>query len=171
MNQFVLIVFCSLISATISGERRAIYGPFFGKTRASKSFKDAKINMTLTDGAKSVQAANVGGVKSGVKGSSPVKRSICDTSRSASEFRLPSNVIPKHYNLELDIDLKTLTFTGKESIFIKFDKMRTRKAKDVIKLHSVELNLTKITLFLSTKSDQNGIEGQKNFTRVLFYRR
>lgn len=77
-----------------------------------------------------------------------------------SEFKLPPNVIPKHYNLELDIDLQTLTHRGKESIFLKFDRMKSRRQKDVIKLHSVDLNLTKVALYLNTKSKDGGIDGE-----------
>ena len=74
----------------------------------------------------------------------------CDIgSNRGTEYRLPSNVIPEHYDLELDIDLKTLTYTGKESITVNFFRTTNSKWKDSITLHSLQLNLTRVQLFLS----------------------
>ena len=74
----------------------------------------------------------------------------CDIgSDRGTEYRLPSNVIPEHYDLQLDIDLMTLTYTGKESIHVNFFRSTNSKWKDSITLHSLQLNLTRVQLFLS----------------------
>lgn len=143
--------------------------PTFGAKNSSDSDSSSSIKSYPND-----YGSKVGGVKSskggGVKGGSESeskRSSICDifgANQVASEFKLPPNVIPKHYNLELDIDLHTLTYRGQESIFLKFDRMKSRRQKDVIKLHSVDLNLTKVALYLNTKSKDSGIDGEYFYT-------
>ena len=143
--------------------------PTFGAKSSSDSDSSSSIK-SYSNG----YGSKVGGVKSskegGVKGASESeskRSSICDSigaNQVASEFKLPPNVIPKHYILELDIDLHTLTYRGNESIFLKFDRMKSRRQKDVIKLHSVDLNLTKVALYLNTKSKDSGIDGEYFYT-------
>lgn len=74
----------------------------------------------------------------------------CDIgSNRGTEYRLPSNVIPEHYDLLLDLDLNQLTYTGTESITLNFFRTNIPKWKDSITLHSLQLNLTRVQLFLS----------------------
>lgn len=64
------------------------------------------------------------------------------SSRTASAQRLPTNVIPTHYTLKLDPDLKTATFTGSEKIDVNI-----KQATNSITLNSAEIKFQSVVIF------------------------
>src|SRR5262249_25025465 len=56
-------------------------------------------------------------------------------------YRLPRTVVPSRYDLRLEPDLTTLTFTGDETIAVSVNE-----ATDTIALNAVELGITKAVI-------------------------
>ncbi len=62
--------------------------------------------------------------------------------RMASAQRLPTNVIPTHYTLKLEPDLKTATFTGTEKIDVNI-----KQATNSITLNAAEIKFQSVVIF------------------------
>lgn len=62
--------------------------------------------------------------------------------RTASAQRLPTNVIPTHYTLKLEPDLKTATFTGTEKIDVNI-----QQATNSITLNAAEIKFQSVVIF------------------------
>lgn len=61
---------------------------------------------------------------------------------TAGAQRLPTNVIPTHYTLKLEPDLKTATFTGTEKIDVNI-----KQATNSITLNSAEIKFQSVVIF------------------------
>ncbi|XP_077265854.1 aminopeptidase N-like [Temnothorax americanus] len=61
-----------------------------------------------------------------------------------ADFRLPAHIVPRHYDIELDIDM--YTFHGKCNISLDTTKINTHNLPSNISLHSVNLIITNATL-------------------------
>uniref|UniRef100_A0A8C3LY18 Leucyl-cystinyl aminopeptidase n=1 Tax=Chrysolophus pictus TaxID=9089 RepID=A0A8C3LY18_CHRPC len=70
-----------------------------------------------------------------------------------AKIRLPSDVVPLHYDLDLQPNLTTLKFTGSVKIVVNV----TQVTKKIV-LHSSGLNITKATISSSGGSQEKAVE-------------
>lgn len=70
-----------------------------------------------------------------------------------AKIRLPSDVVPLHYDLDLQPNLTTLKFTGSVKIVVNV----TQVTKKIV-LHSSGLNITKATITSTGGSQEKAVE-------------
>src|SRR5215472_13386067 len=59
---------------------------------------------------------------------------------NASEYRLPSNVVPERYDISLTPDLKAFTFAGEEQVTV-----RVLSATSDVVLNALELEIDRVS--------------------------